>query len=295
MPACTYYPPNNFLSMTNIVLQDQGTTVAAPSWSVPGTNAAGCNAAGYSASSPPQTSSSTSSSTLTITWASTTSVLGSPVAIAAVGVDTPGGDLVLVSAGSAIACASACDNNAGCAGWTWDAVGQVNCWLKSSIPTRVVNFGTVSGVKQGQVNVDRPGNDLAGYPITLPSGSTASTCAAYCNGNAACSTWAYNTCGPNQCWLKSAPGTASAASCRTSGVKGVLYTDHAGGDLSNSVLSDSADATQCQSLCASTSGCSNWAYVLPAAGCETANTCWLKTGGLPFPNINKCRITGPAH
>ena len=61
---------------------------------------------------------------------------------------------------------------------------------------------------------------FTGYPITLASGSTASTCAAYCNGNAACQSWTFNKA-TTQCYLKSAPGSPSpAASSLTSGVKG---------------------------------------------------------------------------
>ena len=73
-----------------------------------------------------------------------------------------GGDLYSVSTGSAIACASACDNNAQCVGWVWDLGGSQTCWLKNAITSRGSNAARVSGVKQGQVGVDRVGNDLPG-------------------------------------------------------------------------------------------------------------------------------------
>ena len=77
-----------------------------------------------------------------------------------------GGDLSSVKASSALACASACDTNTHCVGWVWDAQGKTNCWLKSSVTTRTANTARVSGVKQGQVGFDRPGNDLPGMEKT---------------------------------------------------------------------------------------------------------------------------------
>eukprot|EP00026_Physarum_polycephalum_P005793 Phypoly_transcript_05831.p1 GENE.Phypoly_transcript_05831~~Phypoly_transcript_05831.p1 ORF type:complete len:502 (+),score=91.96 Phypoly_transcript_05831:330-1835(+) len=294
MPDCTYYPPNDFLSMTDIVLKDNGKVVPNPTFSVPTAKSNGCNAAGYISTSPATMSSSSSSSTLTITWQSGAHVIGSPKAIAAVGVDIPQGDLSTITASSELACASACDKNDDCAGWVWNSQDKRTCWLKKQITARTSNANRVSGLKQGQKGVDRVGNDLPGYPITLPSGSTASTCAAYCNGDAACQAWSFNSCG-SECWLKSAPGTASSNSCRTSGVKGVQYADHSGGDISVHVLENGADTTACANLCDNTSGCTNWAYVLPGDGCETANTCWLKGGSVPSQTVNHCRVSGVAH
>jgi len=59
MPDCSYYPPNNALTLSGIVLQDQGRGVVNPSFSVPSANSNGCNAGGYS-----------SGGALTITWQS---------------------------------------------------------------------------------------------------------------------------------------------------------------------------------------------------------------------------------
>eukprot|EP00026_Physarum_polycephalum_P005341 Phypoly_transcript_05373.p1 GENE.Phypoly_transcript_05373~~Phypoly_transcript_05373.p1 ORF type:complete len:519 (+),score=74.53 Phypoly_transcript_05373:144-1700(+) len=281
MPDCTYYPPNDFLSLTDLVLKDQGAIVSNPSFSAPTTpKSTGCNAAGYLTTTPVASS---TSSILTITWQSGAHVIGSPKAIAAAGVDIAQGDIGTVSASSALACASACDNNNACVGWVWDSQGKTTCWLKNQITTRTSNANRVSGVKQGQKGIDRTSHDLPGYPITLPSGSTASTCAAYCNGNAACQAWSFNSCGLD-CWLKGAVGSTAPNSCRTSGVKGVEYADRPFGDLSQHDLPAGADTTQCANLCASTSGCTGWAYVLPGPGCETANTCWRSHKTIFFLN-----------
>ena len=73
-----------------------------------------------------------------------------------------GGAVATATASSAIACASACDNNAQCVAWSWDSQGKSACYLKNSVTARPSNSARVSGVKQGQVGFDRVGNDLSG-------------------------------------------------------------------------------------------------------------------------------------
>eukprot|EP01121_Diplochlamys_sp_Union-15-3_P017716 TRINITY_DN6295_c0_g1_i1.p1 TRINITY_DN6295_c0_g1~~TRINITY_DN6295_c0_g1_i1.p1 ORF type:complete len:699 (-),score=142.08 TRINITY_DN6295_c0_g1_i1:105-1982(-) len=75
-----------------------------------------------------------------------------------------------------------------------------------------------TGVQQG---IDRPGSDLPGYPVELPSADP-TLCWNMCKQKAGCDTWAYAVPGCDSftkpmCWLKSGyPGTNSNK-CRASG------------------------------------------------------------------------------
>jgi hypothetical protein len=95
---------------------------------------------------------------------------------------------------------------------------------------RVVSLGSYN--KPGspgtgpQTGIDRPGLDLPGYPVDLPTADP-DTCWAMCNTTADCKAWAYGIpdCGGDpsqaQCWLKGGyPGT-SAQACRISGAQAV--------------------------------------------------------------------------
>lgn len=76
-----------------------------------------------------------------------------------------------------------------------------------------------------QIGIDRPGQDMSGYPITLDEADY-NLCWALCNETAECQAWAYGIPGCDsyrnpQCWLKSGiPGTSSNP-CRVSGAKGI--------------------------------------------------------------------------
>ena len=75
-----------------------------------------------------------------------------------------------------------------------------------------------------QAGIDRSGNDLPGYPITL-NASNPSLCWALCNATTACKAWAYAVPGCDSfaqptCWLKDTiPGTSNNQ-CRVSGAQG---------------------------------------------------------------------------
>lgn len=77
-----------------------------------------------------------------------------------------------------------------------------------------------------QAGIDRPGNDLPGYPKPLASANP-DLCWAACNATSACRAWAYGlpNCdtGSKQalCWLKSADGGTTKNSCRVSGAQGM--------------------------------------------------------------------------
>ena len=91
-------------------------------------------------------------------------------------------------------------------------IDQATEWLPASPP---------SGPQKG---IDRPGNDLPGFPVTLPSADY-SLCAALCANHSDCVAWAYALPGCDQystpqCWLKSADGGQTENSCRVSASMG---------------------------------------------------------------------------
>lgn len=63
---------------------------------------------------------------------------------------------------------------------------------------------------------------LKGMPLSLPSGSTAATCATQCSLTSNCYAWSFDNCGGINCWLKTSGGTTTSNSCRTSGIKGLF-------------------------------------------------------------------------
>jgi hypothetical protein len=75
------------------------------------------------------------------------------------------------------------------------------------------------------MGVDRPGDDLPGYPIVLPS-SDPNLCWALCNRTSECTAWSFgvqsSSCDPQpRCWLKNAYAGTTASTCRASGTKAI--------------------------------------------------------------------------
>jgi hypothetical protein len=100
------------------------------------------------------------------------------------------------------------------------------------------------------MGIDRPGDDLPGYPIVLPSADP-NLCWKLCNDTKACSAYVHITAMPStfilylililllliyrwaygvpssscetqpKCWLKSAYAGTDSNSCRASGAKGI--------------------------------------------------------------------------
>eukprot|EP00698_Gefionella_okellyi_P018653 TRINITY_DN561_c0_g1_i2.p1 TRINITY_DN561_c0_g1~~TRINITY_DN561_c0_g1_i2.p1 ORF type:complete len:681 (-),score=142.19 TRINITY_DN561_c0_g1_i2:852-2894(-) len=75
-----------------------------------------------------------------------------------------------------------------------------------------------TGILQG---IDRPGNDMPGYPITLSSADP-SLCYNLCKTTANCASWAYAVPGCDSyskptCWLKDSVGGTTQNKCRVSG------------------------------------------------------------------------------
>lgn len=74
-----------------------------------------------------------------------------------------------------------------------------------------------------QPGVDRPGGDMPGYPVQMPSADP-DWCWARCNATSGCEAWATSVPGCDQykepmCWLKSSLPSPTSNKCRVSGVE----------------------------------------------------------------------------
>lgn len=65
-------------------------------------------------------------------------------------------------------------------------------------------------------NYDRPGDDLAGMPIVLDVCAGESSCADLCKNRGECKSWAFDTCGRQNCWLKDKVPMIQKHDCRVS-------------------------------------------------------------------------------
>jgi len=130
-----------------------------------------------------------------------------------------------VKASDAQDCQNQCYSyrNNECGSFTFDACGS-DCWLKRGTPTSAFGTCRISGSiqsvrkQQGQWGVmdglDRQGNDLGGMPIRA---NDAQDCQNQCRNRGDCAAFSFNTCGGNECWLKSSFGGGSPNNCRLSG------------------------------------------------------------------------------
>ena len=110
---------------------------------------------------------------------------------------------------------------------------DLNISLDNSVESVMAYFGlrTItlgeynhSGATGPQVGIDRPGDDLKGYPVELPSADY-NLCWAMCNNTADCMAWAYAVPGCDSyqnpmCWLKGSVPATTTNKCRVSGAKG---------------------------------------------------------------------------
>jgi hypothetical protein len=169
-----------------------------------------------------------------------------------------------------------------------------------------------SRVLAGSSYTDRPGQDLPGSPVKLPTTATAIDCGALCSLNPDCLSWSfspYNTSGPctqpsATCSLRAAAGTPQPDQCRTSGVPplhwnatytdGVPSTDRSGTDLREFDAPSDFTPRDCAKACWDTQGCGG--FVFAHRGCDDrgqATHCWVK--GTPVPDAGRssdCRQSG---
>jgi hypothetical protein len=118
--------------------------------------------------------------------------------------DRPGGDYAsfTLRSGDPVACAMRCERDARCRAWSFaypSSESLAECWLKSQVPARVEETGSVSGVrgagviepKDGAVefSIERMGGDYKTFEI--PPDPTGLACKAACDGEARCRAWTY--------------------------------------------------------------------------------------------------------
>lgn len=138
--------------------------------------------------------------------------------------DRPGGDYqrLTIATGDPADCALQCERDRRCRAWSFNypvegdgGSATAACWLKSSVPERVENSGSVSGVRGAGVverrtndfetSIDRFGGDYRSF--ALAGAPTGEACRAACEGDQKCRAWTYARPGYTgksaRCFLKS--------------------------------------------------------------------------------------------
>jgi hypothetical protein len=154
---------------------------------------------------------------------------------AQVGFDRPGGDYsnFPVRTGDPAVCALRCEREARCRAWSFSyptSDDAAVCWLKSQVPARIEERGSVSGVRGAGViepknapvefAIDRGGGDYKNVELAPdPSGLT---CKAACEADGHCRAWTYlrpGYSGPDaRCFLKDKVKPPRHRPCCISGV-----------------------------------------------------------------------------
>src|SRR5258706_7473943 len=130
-------------------------------------------------------------------------MLAAPPSWAQVGFDRPGADYTSFSirTGDPAVCALRCEREARCRAWAFsypNGESAAVCWLKSQVPQRIGESGSVSGVrgagviepKGGPVEfaIDRGGGDYKSVELDDPTGLA---CKAACEADNRCRAWTY--------------------------------------------------------------------------------------------------------
>jgi len=156
-------------------------------------------------------------------------------AVAQVHYDRPGGDYAnfTLRGGDPAVCALRCERDARCRAWSFaypSPEGLAVCWLKSQVPARVEDNGSVSGVRGAGVieprsgpiefSIDRIGGDYKS--VELAPDPTGLACKAACEGEPRCRAWTYlrpGYAGPTaRCFLKDKVKPPRRRPCCISGV-----------------------------------------------------------------------------
>jgi hypothetical protein len=154
---------------------------------------------------------------------------------AQVGFDRPGGDYFNfpVRSGDPNICSLRCERDARCRAWAFSypaGDGAATCWLKSQVPARVEEPGSVSGVRgagviaprRGPVEfaIDRIGGDYKSFDLTPDP--TGLSCKAGCEADNHCRAWTYLRPGyagaAARCYLKDKVKPPRHKPCCISGV-----------------------------------------------------------------------------
>jgi hypothetical protein len=161
-------------------------------------------------------------------------MLAVPPSWAQVGFDRPGADYTSFSirTGDPAVCALRCEREARCRAWAFsypNGESAAVCWLKSQVPQRIGESGSVSGVrgagviepKGGPVEfaIDRGGGDYKSVELDDPTGLA---CKAACEADNRCRAWTYLRPGYGgpapRCYLKDKVKPPRHKPCCISGV-----------------------------------------------------------------------------
>jgi hypothetical protein len=162
-------------------------------------------------------------------------ILAAPPSWAQVGFDRPGSDYVdfPVRSGDPAFCALRCEREAHCRAWSFSypaGESAATCWLKSKVPARVEDAGSVSGVRGASVvaprrgpvefAIDRVGGDYKS--VELSSDPSGLSCKAACEADKRCRAWTYLRPGyvgsSARCFLKDKVKPPRHKPCCVSGV-----------------------------------------------------------------------------
>ncbi len=152
----------------------------------------------------------------------TTCTSGVPRRGLELGVNRPGYDIAVHTAGTARQCATLCAQNERCEAYTHTSAASSNCWLKEAVPGAGAGAGMTSGVRRGiDTNTDRWGGDYR----TLHHPPSPAFCQATCARESQCQAWAYAPPPSNgndaTCYLKSSVPGRYARTGYVSGIKGL--------------------------------------------------------------------------
>jgi PAN domain len=119
--------------------------------------------------------------------------------------DRPGGDYQSspVASGDPMECALACERDRRCHSWSFayptEIAGSAMCWLKSTVPARVPDNSSISGVRGAGVvephsrgvetSIDRAGGDYRSFD--LKSGEGEEACRLACTAENKCRAWTF--------------------------------------------------------------------------------------------------------
>lgn len=119
--------------------------------------------------------------------------------------DRPGGDYLRspVPSGDPADCALQCERDRRCRSWSFNyptyAAAEAVCWLKNSVPQRVVNNCCVSGVRGAgvveprtgaiEMSTDRFGGDY--HSFELKASDKDEVCKDACEADTKCRAWTY--------------------------------------------------------------------------------------------------------
>lgn len=162
-------------------------------------------------------------------------LLAAGPARAQVGFDRPGGDYsnFPIRTGDPVQCALRCEHEARCRSWSFaypTSESAAVCWLKTGVPARIEEPGSVSGVRgagvvaprRGPVEfaIDRIGGDYKSMD-TAPD-PTGLSCKAACEADNHCRAWSYQRPGYGtpaaRCYLKDKVKPPRHRPCCVSGV-----------------------------------------------------------------------------